>query len=119
MLDAYSRKKLGWAKVVEVKGLGVGTLFPSTENDTVYQLGSGSEYFLLENRHKSSFDIFLNDEGLAVYAINEKTTSNTDEWHPAIHSLRVLITILYYLMIMHCIGQETFYLPSQRIHQPT
>ena len=82
LLDAYSRIALGWAKVVEVHGRQDLTLYPSSDSNVVYKLGEGKEYFLLENRHKTSFDRLLPDEGLAVYHVIENAANNGNMWSP-------------------------------------
>jgi len=52
---------------------------------TVYRLwkdgGAGQEYFLLENRQQSGFDVSLPGPGLLVWHIDDSQPTNTNEHH--------------------------------------
>ena len=84
LLDAYSKKVIRWANVTEVKGLQNIVIYPSAQNNTIYKIGEGDEYILLENRQKFGFDRGLPDSGLAIYHVNEKNKFNTNEYAPRI-----------------------------------
>jgi immune inhibitor A len=84
--DAWSKSKLGFVTVVplmaDVNGM---TIPPSGSSDRVFRLwgsgGSGSEYFLLENRRRSGLDRALPGEGLLIYHIDERVPSNDNADH--------------------------------------
>ena len=42
---------------------------------------AGNEYFLLENRQKTGFDVSLPGDGLLIWHIDEAQSANTDENH--------------------------------------
>ncbi|MFN7951902.1 MAG: hypothetical protein U0610_09245 [bacterium] len=79
-LNAVDRVKAGWATVVPVTSTLAAALVPPVlEGGVVYQLGSGNEYFLIENRRPSSpadawypwdSDV-AGSGGLAVYRVLE------------------------------------------------
>lgn len=82
--DAWSRMALGWVTPVVLPGSGNYRIAkPLADSNFVYQINTSrpNEYFLLENRQKRGFDLFLPSRGLAVWHINtnkaKKLTSSS------------------------------------------
>ncbi len=83
-MSAWSKYFLGWATPTAVTGaLTAETIDAASVAADIYLAGEGSaspaagEYFLIENRHKSGFDIGLPGSGLAIWHIDEaKATGN-------------------------------------------
>lgn len=100
LFDAETRYRLGWAKALVVSGTVRVTLEPASEGGAVYKLGSGAEYFLVENRSPGSkFDRNIKSKGLAVFHVDRRVGPkpedgeflsrllkcvNCDPWHPYI-----------------------------------
>lgn len=75
-LDAWSRAKLGWVNPIVVSGLLTGGSIRNAETyQDIYKLKSSllgtSEYFLVENRQKTSYDATLPNGGLFIWHIDE------------------------------------------------
>lgn len=66
-LDAFSKLKFGWIVPQDIEQL----YLPLKPTLTVYRLGSGAEYFLVEWREKKGFDSFIPGEGFFIYHIDE------------------------------------------------
>ncbi len=84
-LNAVDRVKAGWATVVPVtSSLPAAVVPPVLESGVVYQVGSGNEYFLIENRRPSTladpwypWDSDIPGRGgLAVYRVSETRKPN-------------------------------------------
>ncbi len=45
----------------------------------------GSEYWLVENRYDTGFDVGLPGYGLLIYHIDMSRVNNDNEWHPLMH----------------------------------
>ncbi len=80
-LDAWSKYFLGW--VIPTKVVGTLVNEPITEASVapdVYQLLTGDplsgEYFLVENRQKSGFDVGLPGTGLLIWHVDGNTISD-------------------------------------------
>ncbi len=71
--DAWSRISMGWLTPVIINSIGTFTI-PKTLADSnfCYRINTpvANEYFLLENRQKRGFDLYLPSKGLAVWHIN-------------------------------------------------
>jgi hypothetical protein len=56
------------------------------DSSKIYRLwtngGSGSEYFLVENRRKIGFDSYLPSEGLMIYHVDDALRGNNRQWYP-------------------------------------
>lgn len=79
-MSAWSKAVLGWVSPQPVLGTISDSVSAASGNADVYQVRSGSpgnwgEYFLIENRQKSGFDIGLPDSGLAIWHIDESMGS--------------------------------------------
>ncbi|MGW6417958.1 M6 family metalloprotease domain-containing protein [Streptomyces sp. NPDC055055] len=83
--SAWCKVNQGWAttKVVTASG---GESFPDVKSGgTVHRLwkdgAGGSEYFLLENRQRTGYDVSLPGDGLLIWHIDESQPNNRDENH--------------------------------------
>lgn len=89
LLDPWSKSFLGWMSPTMVTGTLVGQNIPaSATSNAFYQFRSGSavppsgEYFLVENRQKTSYDAALPGAGLLVWHIDEARGGNSSECVP-------------------------------------
>ncbi|MDZ4401671.1 M6 family metalloprotease domain-containing protein [Prosthecobacter sp.] len=86
-MDAWSRKKLGWATVVNVTTNTMNVVIPTvSDSPTIYRMWTngnpGQQYFLVENRRAVGFDSGLPGSGLLIYHVDEAvgTDDNKNEW---------------------------------------
>ena len=89
LLDPWSKYFLGWVTPTPVVGPMPSQNIPaSIASPTVFQFLSGSalsgtgEYFLIENRQQSGFDVQLDGSGLLVWHIDEAQHTNSAECVP-------------------------------------
>ena len=87
--DPWSRIQLGWVTPTVPTSNLTGASLPRVEyNPTIYKLWTngapGTEYFLVENRQKVAFDLYLPNSGLCIWHIDTAKTSNTQEWYPGL-----------------------------------
>lgn len=75
--SAWAKDVLGWQNPTVLNSSGNYTLMPASSNNQSYRINTPDpdEYFLLENRHRSNFDAFLNGEGMVIWHINTTKTS--------------------------------------------
>jgi immune inhibitor A len=81
--SAWCKANQGWVGVENVTSNGMRSI-PDVKNaHSVLRMwkdgGSGTEYFLVENRQKTGFDASLPGGGLLVWHIDETKTVNTNE----------------------------------------
>jgi len=70
LLDPFSRMQLGWAEVEQVSGT-IDALIPPALSGKVYKLGTGDEFFLVENRQpQGPYDRNVKRPGLAIYHVD-------------------------------------------------
>lgn len=76
MVDGYNRARSGWVDVVNIEGPVKNILIlPSSTSESIYRLGKGKEYFLIEGRAAAKgLDVPVGKPGIAVYHVDE--TSN-------------------------------------------
>lgn len=86
--DAWSRVRVGVSEPV-VPGFNTeATIVPATTADDVYKLWTngepGREFFLVETRRETGFDLSLPSSGLLIYHIDERQNraQNDNEWYP-------------------------------------
>jgi immune inhibitor A len=83
--SAWCKANQGWATVTNVTANGQITVHAVESAHGVYRLwkdgGSGSEYFLLENRQPVGYDTALPGSGLLLWHVDEAQPGNTDENH--------------------------------------
>jgi M6 family metalloprotease-like protein len=89
LMDAWSKSVMGWTSRTIVTGTLAGASIPSSSaSGALYQFrtgtpGSGSgEFFLVENRQKTSYDQGLAGSGLLIWHIDETRSSNASECIP-------------------------------------
>lgn len=90
---AWSRIKMGYASYTNVTGVLINQSIPNVEQGgPIYRLWTtgtiGSQYFLVENRQRISYDVGLPSSGLLVWHIDDAKTSlqnvNDQEWYPGL-----------------------------------
>jgi hypothetical protein len=78
--DAETRFRLRWANWHQVQGKQRVFIAPSEGTGEVWRLGTGDEYFLLENRGPGGqFDQAFTARGLAVYHVDRTVKLKGDE----------------------------------------
>jgi M6 family metalloprotease-like protein len=78
--DAETRYRLRWANLVQVNGSGRHRIGPVESSGEVYRLGSGGEYFLVENRGPGGqFDGEFTHRGLVVYHVDRTVKLRGEE----------------------------------------
>ncbi|MEU9607252.1 M6 family metalloprotease domain-containing protein [Streptomyces sp. NPDC048057] len=81
--SAWCKVQQGWAEATLVAGSGSVTFDDVKSSRTVHRLWKegceGGEYFLVENRQRSGYDMSLPAAGLLVWHINEGRDGNADE----------------------------------------
>jgi len=84
-MSAWCKSELGWITPTVVSANTIGSTIPQAEtNATAFKVWTNGtpakEYFLVENRQKTGFDVNLPTAGLAVWHIDEsrRRTDNTD-----------------------------------------
>jgi immune inhibitor A len=85
--DAWCKNKLGWLSLNNISINKIAAEIPAVEyNPVAYRLNrygnSSSEYWIVENRQWTGFDIGLPGSGLLIYHIDEDQINNNNEWHP-------------------------------------
>jgi immune inhibitor A len=83
--SAWCKANQGWAAVTNVTANGPATIPDVKASHTVHRLwkdgAAGQEYFLVENRQQTGYDVSLPAGGLLIWHIDDAQTSNTDENH--------------------------------------
>ncbi|MCX7861489.1 MAG: M6 family metalloprotease domain-containing protein [Bacteroidales bacterium] len=94
--NAWSKYQLGWLTPVTLTNPGTYTLNTSLTSNTVYRINTqtNNEYFLLENRQKTSgtWNAYLPGSGMIIYHIDQNyinshwssNTVNDDENHQGV-----------------------------------
>jgi immune inhibitor A len=82
--DAYSKALLGFVTPIVPSSNLVDVLVPQVEtNAVVYKIWTdglpGAEYFMLENRQQTGFDVSVRGEGIVIYHVDENTYGNDDQ----------------------------------------
>ncbi|MBK7858473.1 MAG: hypothetical protein IPJ65_07585 [Archangiaceae bacterium] len=70
--DAESRFRLRWGNWHQVQGKQKVVIAPAEGTGEVWRLGTGDEYFLVENRGPGQFDRSFTTRGLAVYHVDRR-----------------------------------------------
>lgn len=94
-MSAWCKSVLGWVTPTDMTGLAIAAAIPAaTTNAYAAQLGTNpggpddwpggsGEYFLVENRQRTGFDVGLDGCGLLVWHIDEAMTHNRNQGHTA------------------------------------
>ena len=85
--SAWSRIEMGFETPVNVtSNLSGVSVDPVETGGSIYRLwnsgAAGPEYFLVENRQKVGYDLYLPGHGLLVWHIDESKLDNTQAWYP-------------------------------------
>ncbi len=81
--DPWSKSELGFINLIDVTDNLYNQEIPQIETSPVaYKLynasGSTTEYFIVENRQRVGFDLFLPSEGMLIYHIDDTKSTNTN-----------------------------------------
>ncbi len=71
--NAWCRIQMGWVKEEVIEAVKTYTLpFAVVDSDMVYRINTEriNEYYLLENRQRKGFDMYVPSRGLAIWHIN-------------------------------------------------
>jgi immune inhibitor A len=83
--SAWCKANQGWVSVDNRTTNGTLSMPDVKTSHTVYRLwkdgAPSSEYFLVENRQRTGFDVSLPQAGLLVWHIDESISGNTNEAH--------------------------------------
>lgn len=83
--SAWCKANQGWASVTNVTANGPATIPDVKASRNVLRMwkdgAGGTEYFLLENRQQSGYDVSLPGGGLLIWHIDDAQPGNTDENH--------------------------------------
>jgi M6 family metalloprotease-like protein len=82
-MDPWSKLTLGWITPTTVTGTLTNQAIPdAATSSAVFRFLTGSEYFLVENRHGASYDAGLPSTGLLIWHIDDTKTTNEEECSP-------------------------------------
>src|SRR3979409_1303146 len=83
--SAWCKANQGWVSIDNLKTDAAVNVPDVKTSNTVLRLwkngAPGDEYFLLENRQQTGFDISLPGNGLLIWHIDDSQSTNTDEKH--------------------------------------
>lgn len=87
--DAWCKKELGFLELTNVTANQTEVPIPAAEwNPVAYRLWAGGaigdQYFVVENRQQTGFDITIPGNGLLIWHIDETEWGNDNEWHPLV-----------------------------------
>ncbi len=71
--DAWSRMRMGWVTPIVIRDTALYKIpFAVVDSDMVFKINTNvtNEYYLLENRQRKGFDMYLPSKGLAIWHIN-------------------------------------------------
>jgi immune inhibitor A len=88
-LDAWCKTRVGFETATVLSADATGISIPANElTPAIYRVwrggvGTGREYFLIENRGPYGYDAAMNGiKGLFIWHIDENMNGNTHEWYP-------------------------------------
>jgi immune inhibitor A len=98
---AWSKYQLGFVSPIEIDRIGISkregeSVPPAATSATAYRLledpggpdwqwlGGNGEYFLVENRFRTGFDVSLPGDGLLILHVDDTQTNNDNENHPLV-----------------------------------
>ncbi|QQS35557.1 MAG: M6 family metalloprotease domain-containing protein [Ignavibacteriales bacterium] len=85
-MSAWCKVELGWATPTNITtAMDNLSVINVEQNPVIYKMWknglSTTQYFLVENRQKTGFDINLYDSGFLIYHVDETRQGNTNEDH--------------------------------------
>jgi len=84
-ISAYLKNESGWATKADPITPGITATLSAANNDFYVHSKSATEYFIVENRQKSGRDVFLPDDGLAIWKIDEAGSNSNQQMTPTQH----------------------------------
>ncbi len=84
-VGAYLKNEAGWANSVTPITAGITANLSAANNDFYIYAKNATEYFIIENRQKTGRDIFLPDDGLAIWHIDENGSNSNEQMTSAMH----------------------------------
>ncbi len=86
--SAWCKANQGWVSIINQANNATVNIEDVKSGNRIYRLwkdgGGGSEYFLVENRQKTRYDLHLPGEGLLIWHIDDSISTNTNEVHPKV-----------------------------------
>ena len=88
-MDAWCKKELGFLTLTNITAGAENVAIPSSYHEpAAYRLWTngavGSQYFVIENRRRTGYDVGIPGSGLLIYHIDETIGGNWDENHPKV-----------------------------------
>ena len=88
---AWSRIKMGFNTPINIStnvdSQAIDDIKTSGEIYRLWTSGNmGNEYFLVDNRQKTSYDTYLPGSGLLIWHIDDSQSTNNNEWYPGLDS---------------------------------
>lgn len=84
-VNAYLKYRAGWARSVPKITAGLNATVPAGTNDFFLHRKSGTEYFIVENRHRAGRDMALPGSGLAIWHVDELGDNQHEQMSAALH----------------------------------
>lgn len=84
-VSAYLKRLSGWASSVTPVSSGKRYSLEAGKNQFAMFAKNPTEYFIIENRHKSGRDVSLPDSGLTIWHVDELGSNNNEQMTPAKH----------------------------------
>lgn len=84
-ISAYLKRLSGWASQVINLQHGANVTLHAGKNEMAMFAKNNSEYFLLENRTKTSRDAALPDEGIFIWHVDEQGDNSNEQMTPENH----------------------------------
>ena len=71
IFNTNERFRMGWMSPDTLSTMGIYDLYPLIDSNKAYILttGDSSDYYLIENRHRTSWDQYLPNNGMLIYHI--------------------------------------------------
>jgi len=88
-VDAWSRVSLGFVTPIVVTTDQTPASIPRVNDSAIIykvaaDLGSTTEYFLVENRQQVGFDQYIPGNGLCIYHCDDNVYGNDSQWYPGL-----------------------------------
>jgi immune inhibitor A len=85
--DAWCMQELGYVTPTIVSANSTGVEIPAVKDSpTIFKLWTNgspaNEYFLVENRQRIGYDLYLPYQGLLIWHVDDNVSTNEDEWYP-------------------------------------